>query len=1014
MRSGAHRAMVVACVVLACAGAARAGENLLRNAGFERNGGAASVPADWQREVNPFMNAVMRGPFQLVHDAHGGRWAVQMETEEWNFLRPQRVMQAVKLPAGATMLHLSAWCKGRGLLGFVFEFRAGGKPLQVEKLDLGFGPITQAKEVGEWFAIEPQWERYEAAVDIPKGADAVLVKIGNTVGVFGRENVFGRAILDDVSLTATTGAAAKSKPSHAATEKLDVGAGLVNAAPFSRVWMEPASLNPKALVDGDTGTMPTPYAGCERGVITVVTLPKALPVKAVALHLAGNVDTYVVRGDAAGDGKFETLLARATGMQGTKGWVTHAAAGAPLRAIRIQGIRGALWGFRGSRQFMNELDVFVPASSISQKALKDAAVFVFDQSPPAGISAVSVKPAIMDFKTGPHKFRKMVCADLWMWGIVKNGEGVKKADLLKNKTFLDTAKTCKYMGVNWVFIDLTNSSCWNKMPWPSKVCNGTKPGDNPLKELIAALHEAGFKVVVETLHNFTPFEPIKWHFPCEETMRYPDMKQYPNILFGNYVRDNWLTIYREMMDAGADGVCLGSDEFYYRSIFLRSLPADDAARKAYRARYGEEIPKTEADSLAFRRWVVLRHEGLGRLFGYWSDTLKAQYPGIYTCSVFMQPVGKSNLYEQGVPFDVMGALGHLDEIGSDYMEPYDLRMTAAANGWRRTTQLFSGNMYSKFSEPAINLYGPAMWMLMYGGGSCNYWRYYQIKCYNVEAVKHGYEMVDELMSLGMWDARPPKAIAVLTSRASVDWWQVKAFYGRLARADMDRGLEARRGWFAEEAVISSVLMKNGCPFDWFYLDWPERMGDLSAYKVLVLPFAYSISDAALAKVKAAAAKGARVVLFGPAGKTDEWGEPRKAAAFDELVRSGQAIVVDEDIMRRGGEDRFVAKVRRIVDDALGAQNPVRAQVYGRRVDTTLLVSADGVRFLFVLNWEKTPSTVDFDVTVPAGNYRVFMRDDTMWYGVTLGGKDVFTRDMLKRLRVVAPAQKGQVYCIRRM
>jgi len=225
------------------------------------------------------------------------------------------------------------------------------------------------------------------------------------------------------------------------------------------------------------------------------------------------------------------------------------------------------------------------------------------------------------------------------------------------------------------------------------------------------------------------------------------------------LRDNWLTVYQEMIGQGADGVCLGSDEYYYRGTYLQLLPADSPVRAAYKARYKTDIPSKMEDTLAYRRWIALRYEAQGNLFGYWSKKLKAANPKTYTCSVFMQPVSTSNLYEQGVPFDVMGKLGGIDEMGSDYMGPYDLRGQVAANGWRKATQLFSGNMYSPYKEPEINLYGSALWMLMHGGSSCGYWRYYQTFINNnTIAVKHGYEMVDDLISLGAWDARPPKHV----------------------------------------------------------------------------------------------------------------------------------------------------------------------------------------------------------------------------------------------------------------
>lgn len=995
-------------------------DNLLVNSGFEKNTGSNSVPEGWAREVDPVMNPVMRGPFALVKDPHlaatNNEWAVQMETEEWNYLRPQRLMQEVTLPAKTTRCTATAYAKGNGLFTLVFQFRKAGKPLSEEKMDGGFGEYSLPRETFDIYALGAEYRQYTFQADVPEGADSVLLKVGNTVDTFGRVNVFGRLVLDDVTLIAESGPKVEpAKPSRGAlgttmpvsTERL------VDIAPLCRISMTPPSLNNDALVDGSPATGPGLVRGPERGVITKIVLPKAVPITRLAIYLAGNVDSYEVRADLNGDGICETNLDLAVGMKGQTGWVVYGLTDPfttnAVSVIQIQGIKGGLWGFRGSGHFINEIQVWVAEDAATGPEFARASDYRDDLKPPAETPALAFTPVEFPLKKGPHKFRKMVCADTWMWG--QTTEKVKKADFLKSKGFLDNVAIAKDMGVDTIFIDLTNASCENKMPWPSKVCNGMT--NNPMKELIGALHECGFKVVLETLHNFTPFEPIKWHYPCEETIRYPFMKQYPSILFGTHVRDNWLTIYREMLfDCGADGVCLGSDEFYYRGTFLRILPKDDPARQAYKERFKEEIPADMADTLAYRRWITLRHEALGDLYGYWSKTLKKEKSNVYLCSVFMQPIDNSNLYGQGVPIEVLGARGGVDEMGSDYMGPYDLRLLAAANGWRKTEQLFSGNMYSGFKEPEINLYGPAMWMLMYGGGSCNYWRFYQIIINNsASAVKHGYEMVDDLMALGVWDAKPPQDITVVLSRASLDWWEVKASHGQLADANTDRAVEARRGWASDQLIVGSVLMNNGYPFDALYLDRPKELDGLTKSKLIIMPFAYSVSDEAAAKVKAAVKKGAKLVLVGRMGETDEWGEPRSVPAFKELVDSGKAVLVTDDVYAVGGDRAFMRKMRKIIDDALGEDNPLKAELYAQPMNVTLISKGAKEKFVFILN-QGGAAPVDLSVGLPKGSYQVMMRDDLKWSKASLGGKNVFTQDMLKKFRVNMPKQQGRVLYIR--
>jgi hypothetical protein len=189
------------------------------------------------------------------------------------------------------------------------------------------------------------------------------------------------------------------------------------------------------------------------------------------------------------------------------------------------------------------------------------------------------------------------------------------------------------------------------------------------------------------------------------------------------------------------------------------------------------------------------------------------------------------------------------------------------------------------------------------------------------------------------------------------------------------------------------------------------MEQLDGYKLLLLPFAYAVSDAAAARVKEAAAKGAKVVLFGTLGETDEWGQLRKTPIFKDLVDSGRAVLISEDIMEVGGDDRFVNSILSLIDKTLADQHPFKMSRYGQRIDATLLAKNDRQKFFFLINWEDEPATVDLSVAVTDGSYTVRMRDEVQWHSVHLGGKNVFSKAMLKKFRRVIPAQKGEAYYI---
>jgi len=984
----------VALVSAQTMGCAWGGDNLLKNPGFEELA-ADGVPEHWQRQHNETLS----GPFAVVKDAHGGERAVCLMTEEWNYQRPQFITQVVKLPANANTLRLSAHCKGQGQVNMVFRFLKGGNPHEIKKISRSFGSVDSPVEQLNEFALGQTYDLYEAWAQVPDGADGVMVKLGNTVGPLDRLNIWGKAWIDDASLVASDKDAPAVRPTHALSEQPPAPRGGRDVARQCRVVFQPPSFEPQLLVDGDVNTTPALMGGVGRGGKIRFLLPKPIRVRSVCMHLLGNAESLVVRGDAEGDGVYETMLGRAVGLSG-KGWLAMDLKRERVRGLEIRPVTGKISSFRKAPAFVSEVKVFVADGDCAKAGFDGWGSFLPTTQPQKDPPELSMQPVEVKVPAlEKSRFRRTVCADLWVWGVDARKKDSKLPDFANNKAFRRNVDTAKSMGVDSILIDLTNSSVWNLMPWPSKVCNGTN--ENILKATIDALHAEGLEVFVEIIHNITPFETIKWHYPEEETSRYPEMKQYPSIIHGDHVRKNWLTIMEEIMGCGADGVGISSDEQYYKGHFMETFPGDDSGRKLYRERFGHELPAHEEDTLAFRQWIQMRHEGICDLFGYWTAQLKKKYPNVYTSTMLMHWAhAYSYLTETGVPVDMLGARAGITEIGSDYMGPYGIRMAAAANGWRKATMLHNGDMWPHPPLPDVHFYGTTLWNVMYGAGSINYWRYnYVVDNGHAPALTKAYAMVHDLDALGAYDARPPKRIALLSSRAGIDWWQIKAWWGKHDDPHWDRGMEGQRGWFADESVFN-ILQQNGYPFDWFFLDYPEQLKDLEQYKILIVPFAYSVSEQAAKRIKAAAANGATVLLFdGKAGPTDQWGEPHAGPILSDLVDSGRAIVFDEDILAWGGCGRFRQKVMGAIDKALGDAHPLKLRRYGKKIDATLLEKAQDECFVFLLNWERAPARVDLSLSLPKGTYEVLVRDENGWHRGSIGGRGELTDGDLRAFRM---------------
>ncbi|MEW5910897.1 MAG: hypothetical protein AB1659_13925, partial [Thermodesulfobacteriota bacterium] len=348
-------------------------------------------------------------------------------------------------------------------------------------------------------------------------------------------------------------------------------------------------------MDNDVETFISFMDGIDRGADIQFSFAESIPVYSISIYLNEAVEDLDISGDGDGDGVFETILGSARQLKG-KGWVTIYLKPDLVKALRVKPVKGKLSGFREALPFASEVKIFVEEDYASKASPPGWGSFTDPGQPPADIPKLVLKPVRMSIpQIKKSRFRRLICADLWMWGIqVKNDPNIKAEGLTDNPTYKRTLEMVKRMGVEGILIDLTDSSSQNLMPWPSKVCRGTK--ENFLKVLTDSLHQDGLEVFVELLHNITPFETTKFHYPQEETSRYPEMKQYPSIIHGNHYRENWMIILKEIMECGADGVGVSFDEQYYKGHFMETFPKDDPGRLLYRERFGYDLPEHEEDS----------------------------------------------------------------------------------------------------------------------------------------------------------------------------------------------------------------------------------------------------------------------------------------------------------------------------------------------------------------------------------------------------------------------------------
>jgi len=980
--------------------------NLLKNPDFELIG-KDGMPAFWSREYN----ARLSGPFFVSNQAFEGKNAVCMLTEEWTLDRPQFIVQDVKLPPGVKRVRLSVFAKGQGLFRLSIQFL----DLKPKKVQEYFGEYSVAEETDRVFGLGPEYLKYTMEVSIPEGVNNIRVRMGNTIGPLNLTNIWGKAWIDHADLTvfndreqeqlsSLTITPASLQEKNAISKKISVPSGFRDIAPYTLIVTDPPSYNTGNLVDGIEGIPGRQVSwkfeflgGTERYPIITFFFPQPIPLKSVCLHLLGNVERFLVLANTDGTNKFNEVIADVKNVTGIDQWISLDLGEKNISGLRIQAIEGRMQSYRSTMPFFDEAKILVredyvkPILALLQKNSLYGKTYSRPNVPSMFLEKTSIP---VSKQQSVKRFRKMLTVDLWMFGIDLKKD-TKVIDYGKTESFQKVIQTCRQAGFDSLMLFL--ESYWkNLVPWPSKTASGTE--ENILKALAEAVHAEGLKLYVMPSSCLNPPFSGKslFVYPKEETSRYPQMEQFPDLIFGTYYRDKWLALLDEAMTCGCDGVSLCPDETYYKGHFMETFPPDSPATLIYKQRYGKDLPEHEQDSLAYRQWITLRHESIADLYGYWAKYLTSKYPDIYLSSRFMQPyLACSNITETGMPFDLLGSKGGIHELSSDYMGPYGIQMLAAANGWRKAGMCYDACMWGPLQgaprKADIEILGEVFWSMMYGLGMIDVYRQnYLVEQGTLPWFARAFNLLKDMEELGIWEAHPPEKIAMFSSRASMDWWQVRAWWGN-HNENWDRGIEGNRGWYADR-VACNILQKKGLPFDWFFLDNPGHLAKLKNYRVVVIPFAWSISRETAEQMKTAAKNGTRFILLdGKIGQTDQQGEPYEKPILQELVESGAATVIDDDIFTVGGTYAFEEKVSKIIEQILGNQIPLKFQAYGKHVDATILEKNKNECFIFLINWEKAGLTpVDLGTSVSEGTYAVFVRDSDFWYQASINNKKQFT------------------------
>ena len=330
---------------------------------------------------------------------------------------------------------------------------------------------------------------------------------------------------------------------------------------------------------------------------------------------------------------------------------------------------------------------------------------------------------------------------------------------------------------------------------------------------------------------------------------------------------------------------------------------------------------------------------------------------------------------------------------------------------KKENRLRNPLVYDDF--PNIAHVGGALATYFNKGEYLDYWRYnfMDMKAPTTRtAVKAGGFMTEVLGAWGGKKAEIPKDVLVLRSRTSEDWWSLKWRYGKV---DPKLPRNHYQHWPHHLFFWTTArLAENALPFEIYQLQRPEAWKDIAGrYKVIVLPFAYSVSDEEADALRAAAQKGAKIVVLGgaEAGQVDAIGEPRPTNAFANIPIVRFSIADAQVPATRKQADDFIALMRGLI----GTPSLAIETEPGYDVQAFALAPSDTERIVMVANWSERAANANLCLAMPDGKYRMEVCTEEDVREGMIDGKRTVSAAELSRFRIELKPEQTLMFRLRK-
>ncbi|MCM8828896.1 MAG: hypothetical protein NC902_06390, partial [Candidatus Omnitrophica bacterium] len=791
---------------------------------------------------------------------------------------------------------------------------------------------------------------------------------------------------------------------------------LFNIAQFADISIKPYTTMVKNLVDQDPDlrTLTVPERGTPAKFFKYEFRFKS-PQKISRISVCVASGPWAILSDRDGDGEYETFLrmdleGKIANPGGT--WVSrsflHNNFVPPVETCGIMYID--LSGENNIYDFQIMVDSKKDYEKLKKQQEMEKGIPMIEAGEEINVFPPSEKERVF---TGFH-------IEPWMFGLPQwiKIEKDKRPSLNEYKAFRDFIEGVKNYKGN--ILNMWPPTTWETagprtyehfLLWPSRY-DKHSANENFLKEVVEAFHKEGLKLF--TMRRVAYPKKLE-EFPETYT------RDVPAPYISRHYREYLKGIVREQVYSGVDGVGIGFDEQMRYRAALNLKGQNEITRNAFKERYKTNLPQEPQDTEAFRKWIVFAYEEFASYLSDAANEAKKINPLVYTKSPVHFTLGTlwNSRIDVGIAEDIVGNKAKIDFARANeyltfrslghYVTVLSAKIGIGANhngsvvslhncswSWRNDTLDVHPGFYLHF--PPVYMRASPISSVVNGARMTLFWRYNAIFFGNYDKyVREGYSIIETMSSWGLKDAKTPKNIAILRSRVSEDWWQVRQRYN-----EEGDPMDQIRGYVYFKYLIE-FLLRNGYPFDVYYLEHPiqKLKNELEGYSLLILPFPYSMGKETFNLINEFIKKGVKIILFDRQAETDEWGNFYEKALFEELIKNGKVIYINENIPGIGHYSDFIKFLKKELDQALGDKKAFYFNSYEEDVEFNVLENKKRDYILTFINWTDKPVEIDFGLLKlsQTKNYEILQRDIEGTKKVKIGDKETFNGLDLKKLRL---------------